>query len=192
MVEALVVTGVSQMEERPAQDRHEDRDRIDGDPGDSQRGVPVSGEQLGDLISDLVGADLLSKSAGQPHESGDHRSPAQEEDQPGWQHQCSLLSVGLIRNQSDAPGEPQDDGHVDQRQNDPGHYAAGREYGDSPQDRPQAQEDEQNFTRSPKVLERVTKGSLPSPGARIRLRHRIDSSPENRGAIRRSPRRHGS
>ena len=149
MVEALVVTGVSQMEERPAQDRHEDRDRIDGDPGDSQRGVPVSGEQLGDLISDLVGADLLSKSAGQPHESGDHRSPAQEEDQPGWQHQCSLLSVGLIRKQSGAPGEPQDDGHVDQRQDDPGHYAAGREYGDSPQDRPQAQEDEKNFHEKP-------------------------------------------
>ena len=69
MVEALVVTGVSHMEERPAQDRHEDRDRVDGDPGDSHRGVPVSGEQLGDLISDLVGADLLSKSAGQPHEA---------------------------------------------------------------------------------------------------------------------------
>jgi len=149
VVEALVVTGVSQMEERPAQDRHEDRDRIDGDPGDSQRGVPVSGEQLGDLISDLVGADLLGEAADQPHESGDHRGPAQEEDQPGWQHQCSLLSVGLIRNQSDAPGEPQDDGHVDQRQNDPGHYAAGREYGDSPQDRPQAQEDEQNFHEKP-------------------------------------------
>ena len=132
MVEALVVTGVSQMEERPAQDRHEDRDRIDGDPGDSQRGVPVSGEQLGDLISELLGAHQPGESADQPHESGDHRSPAQKEDQPGWQHQCSLLSVGLIRNQSDAPGEPQDDGHVDQRQDDPGRHAAGGEQGGSP------------------------------------------------------------
>ena len=156
MVEALVVTGVSQMEERPAQDRHEDRDRVDGDPGDSHRGVPVSGEQLGDLISELLGAHQPGESADQPHESGDHRSPAQKEDQPGWQHQRSPLNVRLIqlirliRQQAAAPGEPQDDGHVDQRQDDPGRHAAGGEQGGSPpQDRPQAQDDEKNFHEKP-------------------------------------------
>ena len=155
VVEALVVAGVAQVEEGPPQQRHEDGDHIEDDPGGPERRLPVGAQDLGEVGDEPPGHAQSDEPAEQSHEGGDHQGPSQEGNHPRAQRRRRLPGGLPIGDQPVPPGAPQDDRHVDQDQEGPERHGVEGRPGGAPRIAPRPRRMRRTSTRTPAALDRV-------------------------------------